>query len=263
MRLICKILLTTLIFPATAMAENIAIKLDAQWNGVKVGDMTVTANEQGGKYEYSAIVESAGLLRAFTKYRSENIGKGLINNGIIIPESYFTQWWRKKEHQQIDVAYTNNGKTVDETATPPEKRPKRPIVEHKDKDSTFDPVTAAIIARSQIKELVAKKSEFPQKITIPVFDARRRFDVQLTVNGYKKKYYKGKKQQLLEIVFFREPGPGFNDKEIARMKTQDPTVTFYLNEDFLPVLGSGAAPFGRAEFTLTASCQKEAEPCNL
>ena len=96
----------------------------------------------------------------------------------------------------------------------------------------------------------------PKKITIPVFDARRRFDVELSVNGYKKKRIDGTTKDLLEVVFFRTPVNGFNDKELKRMKEQDPTIVFYLNEDFIPVTGTGSAPFGRANFDLV-SLQKQ------
>lgn len=246
-----------LLLPLPAAAESINAKYDAEWNGLRIGEMTVTVDEQSNNYTYSVILTAEGLLKTFTHYRSENTSKGKLSKGAPIPASYFTEWWRKKEHQQVSVAYTNNGKKVVETATPPEKRPKRPIVPAKYKDNTLDPVLAALVARDRIREIVEagkaadETASFPKKITLPVFDGRRRFDVELTINGYKKKKYDGKKQNLLEIVFFRTPVNGFNDKELVRMKEQDPTVIFYLNNDYIPVMGSGNAPFGSASVELT------------
>jgi hypothetical protein len=257
-------LLTFSLLFSSAGAETITAKYKAEWNNIDAGSMTVLIDESAaGNYKYQILLDSSGLVKTFTKYRSENTAKGKIVSGKPVPESYLTEWWRKKgdEHQIINIEYKDGGNNVQETATPPEKRHKRPIVEGKYKNNTLDPVSSALYARYRIKEIVeAGKAadediSLPKKFTMPVFDGRRRFNVEITINGYKKKNYQGKTQDLLEVVFFRTPVNGFNDKELKRMKEQDPTVVFYLNNDYIPVMGSGSAPFGKANFTLVSLCQ--------
>lgn len=248
-------LLAILLLPLSAQAEKITAVYDGEWNGLTIGRMTITVDEDATNYTYGATLQSEGLLKTFTGYRSENTSKGTLVNkpeAKPLPKTYFTEWWRKKknEHQQITVTY-NNGKAA-EVANPPEKRPKRPVVTSEYKDNTLDPVSAAIFGRKRIREIAESGETLPKKVTMPVFDGRRRFDVELTVNGYKKMKYKGKEQQLLQITFFRTAVNGFTDKELARMKEQDPTIIFYLNSDYIPVLGSGSAPFGSANFILSS-----------
>ncbi len=239
-----------------SQAETITAKYVADWNAMQVGEMTVLVDENASNYNYQILLESSGLVKTFTKYRSENTSKGKIVNGKPQPENYLTEWWRKKkEHQQINIVYKDGGKKVEETATPAEKRPKRPLVESKYKDNTLDTVSSALWARKEIERRVRSGAVYPDKFTMPVFDGRRRFDVDITINGYKKKKYEGKTQEMLEVVFFRTPVSGFNEKELNRMKDQDPTVVFYLNKDFIPVMGTGSAPFGKANFRLVSLCQ--------
>ena len=230
---------------------------------MKIGEMSVIIDETtANNYKYQVLLDSAGLLKTFTHYRSENTATGKIVKGKPQPESYLTEWWRKKkEHQQVNVVYKNGGKIVEETATPPEKRPKRPFVEGKYKNGTLDPVSSALWARKRIAEIIKTNPSYPQKFTMPVFDGRRRFEAEITLNGYKKKKYEGKNQDLLEVVFFRTPVNGFNEKELKRMKDQDPTVLFYMNKDLIPIMGSGSAPFGSANFRLVSLCQSADIAC--
>ena len=243
------------VIPSFAVAETFSVKYIADWNGLNVGEMTVMLDQNNTDYTYKVILDSVGLVRTFTNYRSENMATGKIVNGKPVPGTFFTEWWRKKEHQQVTVIYKNGGKIAEETANPPEKRPKRPIVEPKYKNNTLDTVTSALWARERIRELVESKPSYPQKFTMPVFDGRRRFDVELTINGYKKKKYAGKEEDLLEIVFYRTPVNGFNEKELLRMKQQDPTVIFYLDNNYIPVMGTGSAPFGSANLHRVSLCQ--------
>lgn len=148
-----------------------------------------------------------------------------------------------------------------ETANPPEKRWKRPEVEPKDKDNTLDPVTTALVLRKKVREIIESGQALPAKVTMPVFDSRRRFDVELVVNGFKKVTYQGKEQEMLQISFFRTPLVGWNDKELARYKQQDPKITFYLNADYMPAFGSGEAPFGKAIFELVSYCKATEIAC--
>lgn len=244
-----------LLFTASANAEEFTAKYEASWNNIAVGELIVQVNETSSTYQYDALVNSLGLLRTFSKYWSKNTAKGKIIDGEVIPASYFTYWERKKEKQQIDVAYTNNGKTVRETANPPEKRWKRPEVEPQYKDNTLDPVATALVLRKKVKEIIESGQTLPAKVHMPVFDARRSFDVELNISGYKKVRYQGKQQNMLEVTFFRTPVAGWNEKELARYKQQDPKITFYLNEKFLPTFGTGAAPFGKANFELVSYCE--------
>jgi hypothetical protein len=261
MRLLYSIVI--LLFSALpASAENYILKYEASWNGFTVGTIKVEVNESAKKYKYGAFIQSEGLLKTFTRYWSKNISSGSISSGKIIPKNYSTYWERKKEKHGIEISYKNAGKTVTEVSTPPEKRFKRPIVAPKDKNNTLDPVAASLYAKKQIAQIVASGKSFPQKIVIPSFDGRRRFDVELTVTGYQKKYYKGENEELLEIKFYRVPGAGWNEKELTRFKQQDPTITFYLNKEFIPVFGTGNAPFGTANFELVKQCQDGETGCN-
>jgi hypothetical protein len=260
-----RLLYSIAIFLLTALpanAENYILKYEANWNGFTVGSLKVDVSESATKYKYGTYIQSEGLLRTFTKYWSKNISTGSITGGKITPKNYSTYWERKKEKHGVEISYKNAGKTVVEVSTPPEIRPKRPIVAPKDKNNTLDPVAAAFAAKKQIAQIVASGKSFPQKIVIPSFDGRRCFDVELTVTSWQKKYYKGENQELLEIKFFRTPKAGWNEKEMTRYRQQDPNITFYLNKEFIPVFGTGSAPFGQANFELVKLCQDGSKECN-
>lgn len=85
-----------LFFASTANAEEFIAKYDASWSGITIGEMNLRVKEDAQNYEYHVGLNSLGLLKQFTQYKSTNISKGTFSGAEVIPTSYYTYWQRKK-----------------------------------------------------------------------------------------------------------------------------------------------------------------------
>ncbi len=251
-----KLLLIAFAFFATpAMADDtIGLKYEAYWAGLNVGEASGHFTDTPDSYNYNVRLDAMGLVRSFTNYWSESTITGKKLDGKYLPEVYDTHWQTKKQGiQRVVVTYSEGGNKVEEVATPPENRGKRPLVDIKDKKNTVDPISAGFSARDKIKAIAAA-GVFPQSFKVPIFDSRRVFEMNITVLGYENKKIDGKKLRLLHVNINRTIIAGFNAKELAKAKQEDPNMDIYIGEDMIPVFATAKAPIGTATVTLVSRC---------
>lgn len=248
MALVMIILLQMHSNPANALNQDLNYEL--HWSGIKVGEMGLYLKEDGNKYDYTINIASRGMLKYFIKYFSSNRSQGLIEGAKLVPEIYKSYWKRKKHSQNLEINFANND--VKNVLRVPENRKKHPEVPKNMLKNAFDPVSGAFEGRQRIKQAVEAKQAFPYKITIPIYDAKRLFDAEIYVQGYKLKNIGGKKQNLLHIILKRTPIAGFRPNKLKEMQEGegDPDIEMYLNQDFIPIWGFGKAELGTATITL-------------
>ena len=107
--------------------------------------------------------------------------------------------------------------------------------------------------REKIRDAISSGVKLPAKTMVAVYDAKRRFDAEALIVGYKNIHVSNKKQRLLHIKLSRTPIAGFRDNELKRIhniEKGDPDVELYLNEDFIPIWGHAEAGYGTATIKL-------------
>ncbi len=234
------ILIALLISPLSARAENLTLKYEADWNGLKAGEAKVILNETGNFYTDKVSASSGGLVKNFTNYWTDNTVTGTINNGEYQPSVFNTTWQPKKATtQNVVVSYAKDG-TVSEVATPPERRGKYPEVAKKDKHGLPDPISAAMTARAKIRHIVESGARLPQSFSIRIFDSRRVTGLNFNVLGYER--VKG--QKLLKVSFTRTPITGYRKKELEVHNSMNPLINIYADDKFIPVLATGQSIIG-------------------
>ena len=254
MKKLILLLLTLLPFSALAITpenvtpENLDLKYEAYWSGIKAGDMHVVIAEKPDSFNDTVDVNSVGVVQTITKYWNKDRVKGAIKNAKYVPEDYHSVWQQKKNTtQEIVVSYGKNGE-VTEFANPAESRSKHPEVLAKDKDDTLDPVLAGITARVKVRQIIESKGKLPQKFSIKMFDGRRVSNLSFNIIGYQDRKIDGKVMKLLKITMDRVPLAGFNIKELSKLKEYDPVIDIYADDNFIPVYAIGHAIIG--EFTI-------------
>lgn len=242
--------LALLAFATSAQAEKQKLHYDLYWSGITVGEMDLFIEEDGKNYEYTANIETKGILGYFIKYISSNTSKGILKNNHPIPQFYNSDWTRKKHSQNLKITYKNN--KVDEVVRTPKNRKKHPDVPEEMLKNTFDPVSAAFKTREKIREAMKNGVQLPAKIITKVYDAKRLFDAEVYIQGYETKNIGGKKQKLLHIILKRTPIAGFRANKLKEMLEGegDPDIEIFLNDDYLPVWGFGEAELGTATIKL-------------
>ena len=244
------------LIPTLASAENLLLKYKCSWEGMEAGLVTLQNIETGDGYNVTTSTDTTGIVKTLTNFYSHTVTVGKITNGQYLPTQYDTKWQTKKNSPHIIVTYAENGE-VSEVAEPPENRNKRPEVEQVHKQGSFDFASVFLNSRGQIKQMIESGQALPLQFTIKVFDARRVFNANFSVVGYENKKVDGNKQKLLHITLNRSVIAGFTTKELERIKNFNPTFDLWLNEDYIPVIGSGQAVIGHAEMNLVSACKGE------
>lgn len=251
-----KLIFLLLLMPSLAFGgDNMVLKYEVNWGGFKAGELRLSLKENGGEYNFVALLNSTGLAKVISKYWSANATNGKLVGEKYLPKDYNTRWRFKKEDKEIVVAYNDKGEVVQEVATPPEKRHKNPEVPPEIKKDGLDPITAGVTARKKVMELEKSGAAVGTKFTIPVFDARRKFDLHFTYKGYTTIKIKDTEREVIHVTFYRNPIAGFSANQLERAKGQDPNIDVYLDpKTYIPVWAIGKAPLGSATFVLAESC---------
>lgn len=238
--------------PQFSAAQNVSDNhlYKIYWSGFKVGEMTWEEESSADKYKLTTKLSSKSIAEYFWKYSSVNTVEGVFKAGKVTPRSYHSKWWRKKEKQDIKLEFSAAGDVIEESLVPPEKVGKRPEVPAEDKLGVYDPVSAAIVSRETIRELLKNNPNYKGSFEIPTFDAKRRFDVICKVLGRKNISLDGKEVEALHITIERKPISGFRPKDLKEMAEQNRVISFYLNDDLVPIYGVAKAAVGRATIKL-------------
>ena len=239
------------LLPLTVQAENLDLKYEASWSGIKAGTAEVIINETDNRYNDRVRADAVGMVKSLTNYWTTATAEGVIANGIYQPGVYDVIWQPKKAPQQEMILNYPNGR-IAVTANPPEIRKKHPDVSDNDKRGLPDPISAAMMARQRIKQIVQSGQALPQSFTIRIFDSHRITDLNLTVSGYEDIKIDGKPQKLLKILYKRQPVAGYSDKELKTLKSMDLTVSIYTDNDFIPVYATGQAVIGEVSIKLVS-----------
>jgi len=154
---------------------------------------------------------------------------------------------------------------LSEKDNPPEDRNKRPIVAKNLKDNAYDPLSAALLAREKLRQMkgsgALEKGQLEKggaNFTIPMYDGRRRSNLEFTVYGRETLKLGGQKISVIHIGFIDNPVAGYTKNEIRDLPTQNPVINAYISDDdlLLPVKGNGEISIGFATGSLKNECTK-------
>lgn len=235
-------LLILLLFlcPFTANAD--AWHYTAYWSGLPIGDLYAEIKPgTNGRQELTAIIRSQGLAKSVSGYQSTNSTTVLG----LKPQRFTTHFRLKKSSRDIAITYGDKGAVLKETNTPAENRQKRPAVSANLKNGTVDPLTAYLLAKQKLEGAL----ESGQKnFSIPVYDGRRRFNLNFAILGMAK-------DGTRHITFNEEPVAGYTNNEMQNKAERDSTYHLYLDRNsLLPLRISGNSPLGVAEGKLVKTC---------
>lgn len=240
-------LLIWLLLVQTGSAANLppaqALNMKVLWNGFQVGSLIVGWHERtDGLTEMQAVVKTYGLAKRVSRYKSDSTS--LTKNGV--PIEFHTQFSHSKSKREIQLNW-DKFEVIKEYNEPPEKPGKRTPVSAKMKEGAYDPLSAFFAARAKV--MAGKK-----KFAIPMYDGRRRSELQFEVVG---KQRDGNLLVTMKEIFLA----GYTQREQQERARRDITIHIYVDpKTYIPVGGIGQSPIGAAVGKLAASC-KTIEEC--
>jgi hypothetical protein len=159
----------------TAWPSEVTARYRMSFNGFDVGTYDFTSRYDGKSYAATGKTQISALFGAF-KWTGNFAGTGLIGNGTPRPASYEMVYKTKSKLTSVKLGFA--GDTVSSIALVPNKPPKPDTIKVKSEDlrNVFDPMAATLALSS------AHASDACNR-TIPIFDGKARFDLQLSLKG--------------------------------------------------------------------------------
>jgi len=156
---------------APASGLNLGMTLYA--GGVTLGKVDLDATIRGGEYHAVSNLETSGIVNAFWQAQIQATSNGKIAGTALKPalyDSFDTNHSGKK--QEVSLTYEN------EALPRMYANPKFPTngyeVKPEEQKATVDPLSAVVLI------FAVASAENPCGITVPVFDGRRRYNVELS-----------------------------------------------------------------------------------
>lgn len=207
--------------PAQTPAANAApldLQVDYKFTaiGLKMGELRLRAHIAEGRYWATSYLRTGGLAELFFKSRYNVIAVGRVTPGAsILPSRYDSDFTGKKSSKLVSLVFDGTG-LPQATAAQPTYGQLLTLwpVSDDAKRGSVDPMSAWIHFLTRITVADGK----PCGTAIPVFDGRRRYDLDLdyrgteTVRIKKGKIYKGPAHRC---AFLYKRIEGFKEKEMG------------------------------------------------
>lgn len=154
---------------AAEAAPGIRLRYDVRWGPLRLLTMETTLRVDDATYRTSTRLQTVGLLDTLFPWRAESSTEGV--RAPLRPRHHRSDGRFRGEVRSVDIAYADDG-AVQARVEPPSTEEAREIVPEALRQGTVDPLTATLAALDR-----------GCRGTVPVFDGRRRYDLQLEDRG--------------------------------------------------------------------------------
>lgn len=216
------------------------------WGAVTVGDIYVVLIPTKEGYGMRSEIRSRGIAKMVSGWRSDTgVTMRFEEPDKYIPVKFKTAFRLRDRERKIEIVRDKNGDISAESNVPPENRNKRPAVPDKDKVGVYDPMTAIMAGRMEVRKAILDgKREF----VVPVYDGRRRSDMLFKIHG-------ADKNGNIHVSFKEGAVAGYTNNELENLKDRDPEFHILISsQDLLPIAAKGESLIGTAYIKLIKEC---------
>lgn len=225
------------------------------WQNVHIGDIVGELRTSGNRSELRVSMRALNILKTLTRYENDSfvVAHATMPYGFI-PESFDVHSVLRKKSKTAHIEYSNAGEIIHESVSHPANPLKVKPIDAAMKNGSVDPLTAALIARENVRHYLNKKGK--NYFTLSVYEGRYLYRLHFTVNDPVTITVQGHAESVVPLHFSRTPLGGFSKEELSRMQKQDPVIDVYLSNDalLLPVQAEGKAMIGKANAVIKKEC---------
>ena len=196
--------------PSLTLAEPVTLHYTSRWAGLPAGEIEIKLDDRPGAYRSQIAIWTAGIPRWFTRFRGTAISEGGLSPlGLAAPGRYDATYdLRSRKGKRISVRYRQDGtKMVAERG--PEDSSEKFLLEPAQLTGVVDPLAALSRMREAVRNGLARRGGF----TIPVFDGKRRFDVEERGLTAETRDIAGAERRVLHLDLMLHPIAGFKDND--------------------------------------------------
>ena len=238
----CLAPLFCILFTFTAQADDLVFEGDYvfSWSGLRLGKLHLQMQQNDSDYAITSKVKTAGIVAFFSNHKSTTKVSGNVKSNQFHPTYYRSDYRSSNTDKSIELNYDAKGKVTKEEILP--WRGARPEVSNDLKTGVADSLTAIFAMREQIKTALKSGTK---KITVPVFDGIRRFDLEARVINTNTSIFLDDKQiQTVKLGLKRIPLGGFKEKEIKKLTKGEPELEFFIEKENFTLLGLQVVLYG-------------------
>ncbi len=238
----------------TAMADTLPTNLKVDYSialgGFNLGTAGIEANLGDGNYELDATVRTEGIADQFfeTTFVLESQGSFLGNR--VKPARFVSTYQDADSSRRVELTYPSRGAPV-MAAEPAYGDGFGPHVQLNDILMTQDPISALLLP-------ISSATASPCDRSLPLFDGRRRYDLQLREDGMTEinggeNAYNG---PAMRCTVGMLPVAGYERKTLIKLLAREDSIRVWLaplqgSDVWIPVRMTLRTPFGGAVMRAT------------
>lgn len=228
---------------AGAAAQD-SFTLQADYTGsvwaIPVGRVSLSAEIEPDGYQARSQVDAAGLAALFTDIRIVSQVEGDLVEGRASPARYAHDEYNKNKHRRIDMSFEDG--VARSVAAPDFSNWGEPPASEADRAGATDPMSAVLM----LSQSMSGRDECSG--TIPVFDGRLRYDLELRHRGREQVRTRGWRGEALVCDAFYRPISGYTEEQRPEPRDLRHPLTLWLapmgEDHYIPVRLQTRAGFG-------------------
>lgn len=200
------VFLAGLLAAPAAMAEPQTLRYVATWAGLPAGEVHLRLAEGVDAFRAQIDISTVGLPRWLTRFRARGISEGAVpRDGLAVPMRYDAAYdLRSRKGKRISMRFVGNGgETVAERG--PEDSSEKYLLPPALLTDVVDPLAALTRMREALRTGLAGHGQF----TIPVFDGKRRFDVEERAVTRETERIADRRMPVIHLALLLHPIAGF------------------------------------------------------
>ncbi|WOF75282.1 DUF3108 domain-containing protein [Parvibaculaceae bacterium PLY_AMNH_Bact1] len=237
-----------------AMAETLPTNLKVDYaialGGFNLGTADVEANLGNGSYELDATVRTEGIADQFFETTFALESRGSFSGNRVKPARFISTYQDADSSRRVELTYPSRGAPV-MAAEPAYGDGFGPHVQLNDILMTQDPISALLLP-------TRSTTTSPCDRSLPLFDGRRRYDLQLRedgmteVNGGENAY----SGPAMRCTVGMLPVAGYERKTLIKLLAREDSIRVWLaplegGDIWIPVRMTLRTPFGGAVMRAT------------
>lgn len=161
---------------STQPASQLQVAMTLYAGGITMGKAELNATLRGGDYQVASNLQTQGVVNAFWQSEIQATASGKLADSNLAPVLYDSFNTRQSTGKRQQVSLTYEGENAPRLYANPVYPKTEFEVKPQDAKGTLDPLSAITLIASG----VAAKNGNPCAATLPVFDGRRRYNIELT-----------------------------------------------------------------------------------
>jgi len=159
----------------TLPASRLEVAMTLYAGGITMGHMDLDATQRGGEYHAVSTMQTSGVVNAFWQSEIQATSTGKLGTKGFLPGLYDSFYTGKSGRKQ-EVSLTYDGASPPRLFADPVYSTTGFEVKPEDTRNTLDPLSAITLIFSG----VGAEAGNPCTVTAPVFDGRRRYNIEMT-----------------------------------------------------------------------------------